>query len=181
MEKSTKVTSDAVVNPAYEKLVADARLLARDTLRTRNIRAQVEQIAEFNKAIGCVNQEVKDTEDMLEIAKKDVLRAEYQLGLLDAQDPDFNEKKKSAEERVENANETVKAAEAVLKSTKEQAIEDVESLKKDIEECNGKIARWANGDNKVQLENLNELAKTYIENAMTEVAKSLGSAFPSKA
>lgn len=104
-------------------------------------------------------------------------KATYQLAKLNLDatlgDPDFAENVKNAEECLAEVtkehNEAVKVQTAITDGSDEQ----VKNLDKQIAEANTKIEKWATGENKVQLENVNKLAQEYIEKALNEKARDL--------
>jgi uncharacterized protein (DUF305 family) len=170
------MNNETTKNSSYLKLVEAARELARHALRTRNTRAQVE-------AIGALNLEksnlLKEATEYVKACVHAVEKATYQLAKLNLDanlgDPDFAENVKEAEtflaEMTTEHNEAVKVQTAITDGSDEQ----VKNLNKQIAEAETKIERWATGENKVQLENVNKLAQEYVEKALNERARGLSS------
>lgn len=167
-------TTTTVRNESYSKLVEGARELARTTLRTRNIRAKVEEIASLNLSKSNLLKEAKLE---VEQATHGVEKATYQLAKknLDSNlgDPDFKNAVKELQENLDEANKVLDEANKVLAAISGETDEEVVRLNKEIEACKKKILGWETGENKVQLENLNKLAQEYIEKALNEKARTL--------
>ena len=166
----------ATKNPAYLKLVEAARDLARHALRTKNTRAQVE-------VIGSLNLEktnlLKDAVEYVKECVHAVEKATYHLAKLNLDatlgDPDFTENVKDAEEFLSVVTKEHDAAVKVRVAIEDGSDEQVKNLNKQIAEAETKIEKWATGENKVQLENVNKLANEYIEKALNEKARGLSS------
>lgn len=151
----------------YQTVVAKARELARDLLRTRNIHALIREKAALDLDVTQGEAEIKA---FTEVAEKNLARAEYQLSKVDQADPD-------AEMLTKELTKTRDRAKEVLEHHLEQSAKSLAVLKKKVadrkEELDAKIARWESGENKVQLENLNEHAHRFIEIYYDDLAKDL--------
>lgn len=166
--------ANTVANKSYSALVSAARDLARDGLRTRNIRAQVEVIAglklEKSSLLSDAEALVKGSQYELDVATFELKKfnLDKELG-----NPDFADSVKELEENVKCATEALAKVTKLLTDLNAETTEGMVYLNEQIKLANEKIGRWETGENKVQLENLNALAKEYIETALHTKAKAL--------
>lgn len=163
---------DNNTTPSYSAMVAAARLAARDTLRARNIHKWVRENASLESLKTAALKEIQAFKDSMLLSQKELDRREYALTKLDTTDPDFADKEAAAKKSIAKcteviANEEVALANLVKNVTKANAEIDAE-----IAENKAKIKRWEDGTNKVQLSNLNDLARQYLEIAMEKLAVS---------
>lgn len=169
-------TTAATRNESYSKMVAAARELARTALRTRNIRAKVEEIAAINLEKTSL---VKFAKEQVEKATHQVEKATYQLAKKNIEanlgDPDFEKTSKQLTEALDEAKKDLEEVTKVANAITGETDESMVRLNKEIDECNKKILGWETGENKVQLENVNKLAQEYIEKALNEKARALAS------
>jgi chromosome segregation ATPase len=154
------------VTTTYQAVIESARTLARDTLRTRNIHKLVRDKAELDLSVTLRRD---DAQKWFDEAKKALAIVNYKISKLDQADPELEDKQKTLTDLLENATKELNRAEDAQKAAQTYANE-VELEKKKLDE---KIDKWENGESKVQLENLNELAREYVEIFQSEKAKTL--------
>lgn len=157
----------------YQTIVANARLLARETLRTRNIHKWVRENADLAQLQDGNLKVLEEQKETIKEVEKEIARREYALSKLDQADPDFETKQKDAQNRLEVMEKRLADELSTLARMTEDATKANLELDKQIAENKAKIGRWESGENKVQLENLNELAREYVEICQNEKAKTL--------
>lgn len=158
----------------YQNIVAQARELARETLRTRNIHKWVRENADLAQLQDGNLKFLETQKEVIQNVEKEIARREYQLSKLDPQDPDFATKEEEAQNRLKVMQDRLTEEETTLARMTEDATKANLKLDEQIAENKAKISRWEDGTNKVQLENLNELAREYVEICQNEKAKQLG-------
>jgi hypothetical protein len=157
----------------YQTTIANARLLALETLRTRNIHKWIRENADLTQRQEGNLQLLEIKKETIKEAELNVRRKEYALSKLETNNPDFESVKKILDATLADANAYLEETETALTRTTEDATKANLELDKQIAENNTKIGRWESGENKVQLENLNELAREYVEICQNEKAKNL--------
>jgi septal ring factor EnvC (AmiA/AmiB activator) len=169
------MTSPASTTSAsvYSTVVANARLLARETLRTRNIHKWVRENASIESRKNDYLKGIEDKKELVKNAELSVARVEYKISQLDTANPDFDTLKKNLEANLKEENDMLDIYVAEVTRYTEDVAKANLKLDEQIAENKAKIGRWEDGTNKVQLENLNDLAHEYIELFYKEKAKTL--------
>lgn len=157
---------EKTANPLYQTVISAARELARDTLRTRNIHKLIRDKAELNRQ---VDEVAKDADTAFQEAKKQLAIVNYKISKVDEADPEAKEKLEALGNQLENATKALGRAEDAQK----QALTFKNEVGLELTKLDERIAKWETGESKVQLENLNELAREYVELAFQEKAKAL--------
>ena len=160
---NTAATETTVRDERYQKVIAKARAVARDTLRIRNIHSLIREKAEIDLT---VSEHKKAVEDQVKEAELNVERVTFRIGKVEDTDPDREEVLKKLNLMLEDAKHALNYALADRDNVAAAAARKEEE-KKLLDE---KIAKWETGENKVQLTNINDLARDYVELAMNEQA-----------
>ena len=157
---------EKTANPLYQTVISGARELARDTLRTRNIHKLIRDKAELNRQ---VDEATKDADNAFKDAKKALDVVNYKISKVDEADPEAKEKLEVLGNQLEDATKALNRAEDAQKA----ALTFKNEVGLELSKIDERIAKWETGESKVQLENLNELAREYVELAFQEKAKTL--------
>lgn len=159
-------TTTAAKNELYQEVIAKARTLARDTLRTRNIHTLIREKAEIDRVIA---EKRRNVEEAIKEAKLNVARMEFRLSQVNEADPDRTETIAGLTELLNAAKSTLQSAEALQDDLAAEAAQ-ADTAKAELDT---RIAKWETGESKVQLDNVNTLSREYIETYFQELAKKL--------
>lgn len=158
----------------YRQLVEATRELARHALRSRNVRAQMESIGSYEKN---KTDDKNSKAEVVKLAEENLQYAKYEFNkhnhAVEMGMPTTDETKKYHENCISEAEKNLEKAKKDSDEANNETSDYQKNLNECIAKCNEKIEKWETGENKVQLDNLNELAREYLEKALNEKARQL--------
>jgi len=147
-------------NINLQNVIKKARVAAREILRAEKINQLLSNITGLEADIKTINERIVRAIESMEKRNRDIAGMEYDLSKLDTEDPRYVDKKERIERDIKEKKELFafvnKDEEKDIKESEEQIV----TAKELIEKLNETITKWQNGENKVELERMTNIANT---------------------